>query len=76
MTSVLASKSYTDAETGRFTEVVADWTDGINTANLVWVPHGYYYIALKKNKLPLQVILRWNLDRGVCVIPKAKKKDH
>lgn len=32
-------------------------------------------IALKHKKTPAQVLLRWNLDRGVIVIPKSTHKE-
>ena len=32
--------------------------------------------AEKYKKTPMQVILRWGLDRGHVVIPKATSRDH
>ena len=33
-------------------------------------------IAKKHGKTPAQVILRWNIERGVIVIPKSVHKEH
>ena len=33
-------------------------------------------IAEKYKKSNLQVVLRWNVQRGACVIPKSKIKEH
>ncbi len=33
-------------------------------------------IAIKYNKSPAQILIRWNLQHGTVVIPKASKKQH
>jgi diketogulonate reductase-like aldo/keto reductase len=33
-------------------------------------------IAEKYNKTPVQVILRWDIQRGIITIPKSTKKEH
>lgn len=33
-------------------------------------------IAREYGKTPAQVLIRWNLQRGVCPIPKANSRDH
>ena len=33
-------------------------------------------LAEKHQKTPVQIVLNWNLSRGVVVIPKASGKEH
>lgn len=33
-------------------------------------------IAVKYSKSPVQILVRWNLQKGICPIPKANEKSH
>lgn len=44
---VLTSSNYTDALSGRFTEIKSTWHDRHSSLSIGLIPHGYYYLSVK-----------------------------
>jgi hypothetical protein len=56
ISTVLATPSYSDMQTGKMTEVLSEWNGNGVTVALINIPHGYYYFGIKSanNKIVKQ----------------------